>query len=263
MDKAIDFHVHIFPDSIAQKATDHVGEYYGIRMQGNGSVNQALEDGKEANLTKMVVFSAATKPEQVQDINQFIAENQKNHLEFFGFGTVHARQENIEEEVERIMKLGLHGIKIHPDFQGFSIDDTAMYPVYDAAQGRLPILFHMGDAHSDLSQPRRLRKIMELFPKLTVVAAHMGGYLAWDQAREYLYGTRAYLDTSSTLICVSPEKMKDMIRLHDSQRILFGSDYPLLLPSYALQQLKALHLAPSVWDKIVYQNAGALLERFS
>lgn len=46
MDKAIDFHVHIFPDSIAQKATDHVGEYYGIQMQGNGSVNQALEDGE-------------------------------------------------------------------------------------------------------------------------------------------------------------------------------------------------------------------------
>ncbi|MBQ1974967.1 MAG: hypothetical protein II224_04080, partial [Ruminococcus sp.] len=82
--------------------------------------------------------------------------------EFVGFGTMHADYEDIKGEVERIIKLGLLGIKLHTDFQGFAIDDDSALPIYEAARGQLPILFHVGDTKSDLSAPERVAKICEM-----------------------------------------------------------------------------------------------------
>lgn len=102
-----------------------------------------------------VVQSVATVPEQVHNINSFIAEQVRLHPDkFIGFGALHPDFPDISGETERIISLGLKGIKLHSDFQKFNIDDLKAFPIYEAAEGRLPILFHCGDDRYDFSHPR-------------------------------------------------------------------------------------------------------------
>ena len=121
-------------------------------------------------MSRYLVCSTATKPEQVEMINNFVAEKCRVHPEFFGFGTMHPGYGNMETEIERVKGLGLHGIKLHPDFQEFNIDDPAALPMYEAiAAAGLPILFHTGDKFRPYSAPHRLAAIARQFPKLTAL----------------------------------------------------------------------------------------------
>ena len=80
-----------------------------------------------------------------------------------------------------------------------------MLPVYEEAHRRgLPILFHTGDSRTDFSTPRRLMNVVEKIPEFTCIAAHLGGYSEWEDARRELSGTNVYIDTSSSLFTVSP-----------------------------------------------------------
>ena len=148
----IDFHAHIYPDKIAEKASHSVGEFYSIPMNKIGSVDTLLKSGGEAGVGMFVVQSVATVSRQVQSINDFIhAACQEHPDRLIGFGTIHPGLENPVDEIERCVKLGLHGIKIHPDVQRFHMDDPSMYPIYEAIEGRLPILIHCGDYRYDFS----------------------------------------------------------------------------------------------------------------
>ena len=124
----------------------------------------------------------------------------QSHDNFIGFGTLHADMENLEEEAQWILSAGLKGIKMHPDSQRFPIDDPRLYPIYDRIQGKLPVLLHMGDQRYNFSHPVRLRKILETFPRLEVIAAHFGGYSMFHTAKELLWDTDCVFDISSAMM---------------------------------------------------------------
>ena len=86
------------------------------------------------------------------------------------------------------------------------IDDPRLLPLYDYMQGRMPLYLHAGDPRHPYSHPARIRKIMDLFPRLVVVAAHMGGWKEWDQVPELLADTGIYLDTSFATGRIEPEE---------------------------------------------------------
>ena len=157
-----------------------------------------LEDGKRIGVERYLVCSTATTAHQVESINNFVATEVSKHPEFVGFGSLHPDYEEISKEVDRMESLGLKGIKLHPDFQKFNIDDEAAYPIYEAAEGRLPILFHTGDDRYDFSHPTRLLRILDRFPNLTVIAAHLGGYHCWDDAKIYFGHPRVFIDIPKT-----------------------------------------------------------------
>jgi len=255
----LDFHTHIFPSSIAQKATDNVGNYYGINMEGDGTVGTLIANMQSCGVTHSLVFSSATAATQVVNVNDFVVAQIALHKQLLGFGTIHYEYPDIAGEIKRIKQIGLRGIKMHPDFQNFDMDAPYMDPIYQAAEGFLPIIVHVGDENSVLSAPRKLRNVMDRFPNLTVVAAHMGGYTKWDEAEKYLYGTRAYLDTSSTFVRLTPMKIKQLIYEHGADKVLFGSDYPHQLPSNALRDIHSLDLSVDDQEKVLYKNAAKLL----
>lgn len=257
--KIIDFHTHIFPEDIAQKAVNHVGDYYGYKMEGNGKIEQLDDMAKGLGIANYVIHSSATRASQVENVNDFIATHTKKYNKAIGFGTIHHEHGDISGEIKRMQAIGLKGIKLHPDFQRFDIDSPLMYPIYEAAQGKLPVLFHVGDEVSDSSSPRRLRRIMDSFPRLVVIAAHLGGYCAWDEAAQYLHGTRAYLDTSSIFPKLTKEQAKKIILTHGVDRVVFGSDYPLKLTSAAIEEFLQIGLNDEFNKKILYENAIALL----
>jgi predicted TIM-barrel fold metal-dependent hydrolase len=132
------------------------------------------------------------------------------------------------DEVERIIDRGLKGIKLHPDFQKFNIDDESAFSIYEICEGRLPILFHVGDDRYDTSSPTRLLNVLNKFPNLTAIAAHLGGYQRWDEAMETIIGhPNVYIDTCSSLRILTIEKAVKIIRTHGYERVLFGVDYPM------------------------------------
>ena len=139
-----DIHTHVYPDNIAQKATDSVKQFYKIGgADMNGTVDMLLTQGQKAGITGYLILPVAIRPDRVQGINDFILQQTRLHPEFVGFGTVHAAMEGLTDEVHRIMDMGLRGIKIHPDSQRFHIDDPRLYPMYEAIEGRIPIMLHM------------------------------------------------------------------------------------------------------------------------
>lgn len=259
MNGIIDIHAHIFPGKIAEKAVSSIGRYYGVEMSRKGTVEDLLESGGRINVRKYVVHSSATVVEQVRPINDFIAEMQSAHPELIGFATLHPGLGNVSAEVDRIIGLGLKGIKLHPEFQHFSIDDDDMMPIYEAVEGRLPVLMHMGDENVDSSSPARLSRVLTRFPRLVVIAAHFGGYRMWDLSCKYLIGRNVYMDTSSTLAFISTDHAADMIRKHGADKMLFGSDYPMWDHRGELERFMALDLTEEERKAILYGNAENLL----
>lgn len=258
-DKIIDIHAHIFPDKVAGKAVQSIGKYYGMDMACPGTVAGLLESGNRIKVSRYVVHSTATQVEQVRTINGFIAEAQRANPSFIGFGTLHSGLEDMDSEVGQVMALGLKGIKLHPEFQGFNIDDREMLPLYKALEGKLPILMHMGDAVKTSSSPKRLLKILNQFPDLTVIAAHLGGYQMWGDSMEYLVGKNVYFDTSSTLAKLDRPTVLKIIRSHGVDKVLFGSDYPMWSHEDELERFNSLGLLQEEREKILWKNAQRLL----
>ena len=257
--RIIDAHVHIFPEKIAEKATETIGNYYGIPMFAKGTVEDLIHNGNKINVYKYVVHSTATKVEQVESINNFIAETQSKDDRLIGFGTLHPELDDVEFEVNRIISMGLKGIKLHPDFQDFNIDDPCMMPVYKAIEGKLPVLIHMGDEERTSSSPERLANVIKAFPSLTVIAAHLGGYQMWGDAIKYLVGKNLYLDTSSTMAVLDKEKVRDIIRRHGAEKVLFGSDYPMWSHEEEYERFCSLDLTDEEQGLILWKNASRLL----
>ncbi len=261
----IDFHSHIYPEKLAEKAAKSIGDFYTITVSEKGTVSDLLQNGKaekaggDTAIDRFVVFSAAAVPEQVRSINNYIAEVSREHREFNGFGTLHPDLPNAPDEIEHIAALGLKGIKLHPDLQRFNIDDERMMDTYAALEGRLPVIFHTGDYRYSWSHPARLAKVLDRFPRLTAVAAHFGGWSVFDLALEYLKDRFCFFDVSSSLPFLGNKRSLELIRIYGAERFLFGSDYPMWNPVSCLKDFLKLELTDSERELILYKNALSVL----
>lgn len=257
----IDIHTHIYPNKIAQKATDSIRDFYlldGSNM--DGTVEMLLERGKQAGISRYVVLPVSNAPNRVRSINEFLLEQTRLHDNFIGFGTVHADMENISEEVDWILSNGLKGIKMHPDSQRFPIDDLRLFPVYDAIQGKIPVLLHMGDQRYNYSHPVRLRRILDIFPKLEVVAAHFGGYSMFHTARELLWDTDCVFDISSAMMFMERGEAERYIHCYGAERMAYGTDYPLWDPVKEVRRFQQLNLTAREFDQIAHKTAERILK---
>lgn len=256
----IDAHAHIYPDKIALKASKSIQSFYDLNVDHDGSVGRLLELGKAAGISYHLVHSVATTPEQVTRINDFIIDEVNLHNDrFVGFCTLHPDFINPGKEIDRILAAGLKGIKLHPDFQRFNLDDERAYGIYEAAEGRLPILTHMGDPRYDFSKAERLYRVIERFPRLTFIGAHLGSYSDWDGAADILQGTGIYVDTSSSLAFLSPEKVRSLIDVYGADKVLFACDYPMWTPSEEIERLNKVPLSLEERRMIMCDNAAKLL----
>ncbi len=257
----IDIHTHIYPPKIALKATDSVRDFYQLRgsEKMDGTVDMLLRRGEEAGISRYVVLPVSNSPTRVHSINSFLLEQTQLHDNFVGFGTVHAAMDNIEQEVDWILKNGLKGIKLHPDSQRFPIDDPRLYPVYDAIRDRIPLMLHMGDLRYNYSHPVRLRKIMDTFPNLQVIAAHFGGYMMFETAKEQLYDTDCIFDISSAMMFMQSGEAERYIHIYGAERMAYGTDYPLWDPVDEVKRFQSLRLTGSEFDQIAHKTAERIL----
>ncbi|MBO7147060.1 MAG: amidohydrolase family protein [Lentisphaeria bacterium] len=258
--KIIDVHSHIFPPAIAEKVIYELENFYGFQWNGTALLDDLLRNIRKTRISKCVIFSSATKPTQVTSINNFVYRLKEQYPELLlAFGTLHPEFENCRDEVTRIRKMGLCGLKFHPDFQQFCIDDPKMLKVYEAIGNELPVLFHIGDYRTPYSKPERLARILKLFPGMKLIAAHLGGYSEWDQAWKHLIGTDVFLDISSTIPILGIEETRKMVKAHGAEKILFASDYPAFSHTQAVQDVMDLGLSPEENEMIFHKNAEQLL----
>ena len=257
----IDFHTHIYPDAVAHKAAGSIREFYHIDGSGlDGTVSELLRKGKQAGISRYVVLPVALKPDRVAGINDFTVQQVHQHPELIGFGTLHAAMPDITGETQRILQMGLRGIKMHPDSQVFPIDDPRLFPVYEILQNQAPVLLHMGDPRYDYSHPARLRKVLELFPRLEVIASHFGGYSMYDTACALLKDTNCYFDVSSSLMFMGEGIAERYIRTYGAHRMVYGTDFPLWDPVVEVKRFLQLRLTPDEQEQIAYKTALHILK---
>jgi len=258
--RIIDSHCHIYPDKIAQKASDATGHFYDLPASLDGKVSTLLAHGENAGIEHFIVQSVATTPHQVSSINHFIAQAVKeSNGRFTGLGTLHPDSEDMAADVSEIIALGLKGVKLHPDIQKVQLDDPRMHKMYELCEGRLPMLIHTGDSRYDNSNPNRMMPILEKYPNLTVIGAHFGGWSVWEDATEKLCKYKNFLvDCSSSLYAMTPEKAKELILTYGTDRVLFGTDYPLWKPETEIERFMAIDLTEEQREDIFYNNTAKL-----
>lgn len=166
--------------------------------------------------------------------------------------------------MERLKAAGIRGIKLHPAYQGFAVDDRKLYPIYQrCAELELPIVFHAGwdiafpDAHC--SDPDQCERIVRDFPSCQFVFAHLGGMERWDEVERRLCGKNVYLDLAFVSEAISIEQMKRIIGLHDPRRILFATDCPWSTPPRLSAFLDEAGITGELREAINHRNAEALL----
>lgn len=258
----IDCHCHIYPDKIAEKASESIGKFYDLPMSYHGTAAEMLKKSREAGITHSVVFSVATKPQQVASINRFIAEEVAAMPNLVGLGAVHPESEDQEADIANIAELGLKGVKLHPDIQGFDIDDPRCMKIYEICRERgLLVLIHMGDPRYDCSSPDRLMTVLEKFDRLKVIGAHFGGWGVWKEAAKKLSPyPNLCVDCSSSFAFMPPEEARDIIRIYGAERVIFGTDYPMWEYKAELERFKAIGLTDEEEQLILYKNAAGLFE---
>ncbi len=263
MRKIFDIHTHIYPEKIADKASRNLGAFYDFVVEGEGTYGALEATGAASGVRGFLLLGVATNPTQVESVNNFISDTVKlsrsRGFHTFGFFGMHQDYPDFASEIDRCASLGLSGVKLHPDIQRVDIDDRRLFELYDAIQGRIPLYLHMGDDRPQYrySEPEKLARVLDEFPRLTVFAAHLGGYRAWDSAVPLLAGREnVYYDTSSALWAMSTSRANEIISKLGTERIMFGTDYPVKTAEEEIARVMSLDLTDDEREKIFWKNAA-------
>lgn len=261
--RIIDAHCHIYPGGIARKAVDAVDKFYdGLPSDHyDGTVETLIKSGNAAGISRFIVHSVATKPEQVGHINQFIARSaEASDGAFTGMGTMHLDSDDLRRDFRALRALGLRGVKLHPDIQRFNADDPRAMKIYEMCEeAGLPVCVHTGDYRYDYSNPPRIANILRAFPRLHFIGAHFGGWSVWEAAaRELSDFDNIIVDSSSSFYALKPEQAKALIRIWTPERVMFGTDYPLWPQKPDIEYLLKLDLTDADYERIFWRNAAEL-----
>ena len=262
----IDVHAHIYPDAIAQKAAESIGAFYEMPISFDGTLGTLLQLSKQANISLSLVHSVAITWTRVKSVNNFLMQAvAENPSSLIGFGTLHPDFPNPRKELERIKAGGLLGVKIHPDFQQFYLDDPKSLALFaHMAELNMPLLSHVGDHRYAFSEPVRLVRVLDAVPDLKVIGAHLGGWSIWMDAWKVLAGRpNLWVDCSSSLYAMQPQQAADLVHHFGADRVLFGSDYPMWDPGSEIARILALPLTKAEQAAILHQNFEAFLAAFS
>jgi len=261
----IDVHTHIWPDAVAPAAIATLLAEGMLVPFYDGTAESLIGAMDEWGIDSAVAQPVATKPGQVVSINDWAARLSAGPYagRILPFGAMHPDFENPAEEIARMARLGLRGFKLHPEHQSFAPDEPRLAPIYEAAIAHdMTVFFHAGadEVHPTIhGTPDTFVTILDRFPEMRVVLAHMGGYKLWPEVAEKLVGKNVYFDTAYTLGHLADDDFCAIIRAHGADKILFGSDGPWTDAGAEIEWIRRLPLAEGVADSILGGNAARIL----
>ena len=257
-----DTHVHIFPEKLKGKVLPKLSQISKTPYYTDGTLENTLEQMKGACCTHALTLHIATNPQQQSNVNTFaIATQLAGNGKVFSFGSVHPESPDAESELRRIHDAGLKGVKFHPDYQDFFVDDPEMDHIYQLCQSLgLIAAFHTGrdPISPDVvhCSPMALATIAEKFPVMKIIAAHMGGMdMPGDAARYLADKDNVYFDTAFATRSLDPESMKKLILLKGAERILFATDLPWSTVETEKTLIESLELPSASLERIYWKNA--------
>ena len=215
-----------------------------------------------ARICKSVVLSIATKPSQVAKINAWASTVNDDRL--ITFGAVYPMWEGWKADVDDVVARGFKGIKLHPEYQNFTVDDESVFPFYEYAFSKgLIILWHAGydpiGTPPYRSNPRRFAALADRFDGGKMVIAHLGGQEQWVETAEYLVGKNVYMDTSMATKYCPKDLFEYIVTRHGADRILFASDSPWSDTAEAADMIRSCAFTEEDKEKILHGTAEKLL----
>ena len=260
----IDFHTHCFPDKIAVKAIEKLSDASGgLKPYTDGTLSGLEKSMQQGNVDISVVLSIATNAHQQKSVNDFAAlMNEKENI--VAFGSVYPFAEDALYELDRIKELGLKGIKLHPDYQGFDVDDPMMRPIYrKISEHGFILTFHAGHDYGFAppygATPEKLLKALSWI-ETPVIAAHWGGVGCYEAVLDLLCGREIYFDTSFGYSHLPKYFAQKIIEKHGTEKLLFGTDTPWHRPEMEMRLINSLRLSEQERELIFYKNAVKLLQ---
>lgn len=258
----IDFHTHAFPERIAERAIEKLSYTSGgLIPQTDGTVESLKYLMKKDGIDKSVVLAIATNEKQQTAVNDFIKAQETDDI--IPFGSVYPHAEDALAELERIHSMGLKGVKLHPEYQQFFVDDEKMKPIYKKiSELGLIVLFHAGEDFGYPAPyhatPERLRKAAKWIDT-PMICAHWGGAGMGEDVLKYLCDIPVFFDTAFGYGTMPKDRAQRILDKKGSDYIVFGSDCPWHAPSWDIRMIETLELTESEKDKIYYKNAQKLL----
>lgn len=279
----IDFHTHTFPETIAEHAITKLAKSARAKNYLNGTVDALCASMKDAGIDQAVLLPVVTRPGQQVTVNRTAIEINENYKEkgLISFGGIHPDNEDYRRILRELAGEGIKGIKLHPVFQNTNLDGIRYLRIIECAcENDLIVLVHAG---YDISYPkadhasvRRIVSVLDTLHPGKFVLAHMGGWGCWDEVEQNLIGRKVYMDTSFSLLPVSPapgtmrnpqedpplsgEQFLRMVQKHGADRILFGTDSPWSGHKESLAYLKESGLTRDDLSCILGKNASKLLQ---
>lgn len=260
----IDFHTHTFPEHVAERAIATLESSGHLKAFADGRLESLTEELSSGPVTHALSLPVATKPEQVEVINNYYAKMEHDRV-FFG-GAMHPHYKEFEPMLNFLKKNGFKGIKMHPEFQNFNPADRAYYPLYETLSTLdMFILFHSGfddmiRNRDIVSKPSRYARIAGDFPNLKMIAAHMGGHCVTAEAEESIIGREIYIDLSFELSMLPAERAEKIINKHPKEYILYASDWPWQPIQGYFKLFDRLKISDDKKELILKDNALRLLE---
>ena len=261
----IDFHTHAFPDQLAPRAIQSLVEgAHGIYPPcSDGTVGGLMKNMDLFGVDISVVQPVITKAKQLESLNRWAYDIQNSKL--ISFGGLYPHTDDYRRDIDFLCSLGFRGIKLHPEYQNFTVNDPSMLKLYDYALSKgLILYFHAGfdpafppPFHST---PRMFAEIAQELRGGVIVAAHMGGAQQLDEVERDLCGAEVYIDTSMGFEHYSKEQFLRIVRGHGVRKVLFGSDAPWSRAGDEVKAIRSLELSDEEKDLILFGNACRILE---
>ncbi|MDR0956820.1 MAG: amidohydrolase family protein [Endomicrobium sp.] len=255
----IDAHTHVWPEKIVFKAKSYLENVINRQIVILPTVNNLLRYMDINGVSKSIVSSVASRPDQVISINNWLFSLKYERI--IVFAAIHPFFSNFKEELKRI-KDSCFGVKLQPDFQNFYVNDEKAFPFYEELEKlQLPILLHCGvSSCGDIkSSPDKVEKIIVKFPGIKIIGAHMGGYLMWKESLEKLCGKSLYFDTSDSVRFMKKELLNKFFNQHGFDKIIYGSDFPIGSSKEDINFIQTLSISEENKQKIFSKNIKKML----
>lgn len=276
----IDFHAHIFPPSFRERREECLKQDStfaalfadpGARISSATALIMAMD---EAKIDVAVVMGIGwTDKTLAVEANDYIIQSANRFPDrLIGFCSVNpAWGDDAVHEVERCAKVGIKGIgELHPDTQGYDIGNLkVMEPIMTAARElKMVVLTHASEPVGHLypgkgkTTPDKLYPFILNFPDNKIVCAHWGGalplYTLMPEVARSL--ENVYFDTAASPLLYSEEIISTVVHLNGAERILFGTDFPLLGHRRMVDQIQSARIPEEARVDILGRNAQSLLQ---
>lgn len=261
--RIIDVHTHAWVDQLAEKAVGALRGDATITWDPmyDGTISGLIAEMDRTGVDISVIQPVSTKPSQVPAINDWAASVDGGRI--VAFGSMHPDFDDPASEIARMKGLGLRGFKMHPEHQSFAPDEHRLDAIWQAAiDNGMIVLFHAG---ADVIHPTvrgtadSFARLIEAWPHLRAILAHMGGYQQWSEVERHLSGSDVWLDTAYVLGHLPDEQFVELVRAHGVDKVMFGTDGPWTNAARELEHLSRLGFSESELAGILGGNAERLL----